>query len=64
MTVTLVVPFGALNGPISYGTIDYAPHAYRADITDPHSPWLVNVPADHAEYFCHNAGFYPYVPRD
>ena len=34
MTVTLVVPFGAQGSPISYGTVDYSPMAYRADITN------------------------------
>jgi hypothetical protein len=63
MTVTLVVPFGAQGNPISYGTVDYSPMAYRADITNSNSPWLVDVPAHVAERLCHNAGFYLYVPH-
>ncbi len=57
--VILVIPFGANDTPIAHGTIDYQPHAYRADISDPNSPWLVKVPAHHAAHFIHNAGFYP-----
>ncbi len=56
--VTLVIPFGGHDTPIAHGSIDYQPNAYRADITDPNSPWLVDVPAHVAEHLCHNAGFY------
>ena len=56
--VKLVVAFGAHDTPIAHGCIDYQPNAYRADITDPNSPWLVEVPPHVAEKLIHNAGFY------
>ncbi len=57
--VILVIPPGAADYPISHGTFDYQPHAYRADIADPNSPRLIVVPPHVAELLCHNAGFYP-----
>jgi hypothetical protein len=33
--------------------------SYRADLTNPSSPWLVEVPPEVARYLIHNAGFYP-----
>lgn len=56
----LVVPPGAEQYPISHGTTQYIP--YRADHTDPSAiqTWLVDVLAEHARYFMHNAGFYPW----
>jgi len=56
--VILVVPFGAHDTPIGHGSVDYQPHAYRADITDPDSKWLVEVPPHVAAPLEHNAGFY------
>jgi hypothetical protein len=53
----LVVPRGAQDYPISHGTTDYRP--FRADHTDPHSLWLVDVPPEVAVHLVHNGGFYP-----
>jgi hypothetical protein len=59
MTITLVVPVGADDFPISHGTVDYQPSVYRADHTDPNSKHLLDVPPNVAEPFIHKGGFYP-----
>ena len=59
--VTLILPAGAQDGLISYGTQKFMP--FRADHLDPASALMVNVPRHVAEHFCHNAGFYP-MPQE
>jgi hypothetical protein len=56
----LVVPIGAEQYPISHGTTQYRP--FLADHTDKstYPTWLVDMPAEHAQHFMHNAGFYPW----
>ncbi len=61
MAVTLLVTRGAEAAPISEGTTAFVP--YRADHTDPDSPWLVDVPPETAARLCHNNGFARY-PMD
>jgi hypothetical protein len=60
----LVVPIGAEQYPISHGTTQYIP--YRADHTDNSAiqVWLVDIPNEHAHYFMHNAGFYPWKNQE
>jgi hypothetical protein len=60
--VILVLPAGAESAPISHGTTSYPP--FRADHTDPASPWLVDVPPEVAVHLCHNAGFHPWTPQE
>jgi hypothetical protein len=54
--VTLFVPPGAEQYPISHNISQYIP--FRADHTDPASPWLVTVPPHVAIRLMHNGGFY------
>jgi hypothetical protein len=53
--IVLALPQGAENGKISHGDHEFMP--YRADATDPFSPWLVKVPRHNAHHFCWNGGF-------
>ena len=54
-TLTLIVPNGAQDAPISHGIESFSP--YREDHTNPASRWLVEVSREAAVHFLHNAGF-------
>jgi len=54
--LTLVCSHGAADAAISEGDVSYP--AWRENLHDPHSRFLVRVPRAAAQRFCHNAGFY------
>jgi hypothetical protein len=56
-SITLVVPSGAQDYPISHNTTAYRP--YLADPRDPESDWLVDVPPEVASHLLHKGGFAP-----
>lgn len=55
LMVTLLVPTGAETAPISHGHECFVP--YRANIFDPTSPYLVDVPVHAVDPFCLRGGF-------
>jgi hypothetical protein len=54
-SVTLIVPRGAEQYPISHSTTNY--RAYLADPGNPESDWLVDVPPEVADHLLHKGGF-------
>jgi hypothetical protein len=59
--VTLVCPPGAEQALVSFGSRGFRP--FMLDPDDPHTPWLVKLPAYEASHFLQRGtGFYLHRP--